>query len=59
MTEQQRTFTPVVMPQTPTDTVGEFIEYAKSIGIGVSVKKSDNPDTFEKIFGDMKEGESE
>ena len=39
------------MPQTPTGIVGEFIEYARSIGVNVRVEKSDVPDTFDKIFG--------
>ena len=59
MTEQQKTFTPVVMPQVPTEIVGEFIEYARSIGVNVRAEKSDTPDTFEKIFGDMREGDAE
>ena len=52
-------FNPQYMPQTPTEIVGEFIEYARSIGVNVRAEKSDTPDTFEKIFGDIKEGESE
>lgn len=51
------TSNPNYMPQTPTEMVGEFIEYAKSIGVNVRAEKSDTPDTFEKIFGDITESE--
>ena len=46
-----------LMPQPPTEIVGEYTAYARSIGVNVRVEKSDNPDTFEKIFGDIKEVE--
>lgn len=58
-----------LMPQTPTENVGkkilaisdgknllsDFIKYAYENGWNITVEKSDKPDTFEKIFGDMKE----
>ena len=31
--------------------LGMFIEYARKHGVDIQVVKSDNPDTFEKIFG--------
>ena len=33
--------------------LGMFIEYARKHGVDIQVVKSDNPDTFEKIFGEL------
>lgn len=34
----------------------DFIKYAKEkFGCEVSIEKSENPDTFDKIFGDVEE----
>lgn len=36
-------------------TLDDFINYGKkTFGVGITIKKSDNPDTYEKLFGDIK-----
>ena len=47
-TWQQVKTLPPVKPQEP---VNDFIQYAKELGKEIKVVKSDDPDTFEKIFG--------
>jgi len=63
---------PNFMPQAPTEEVGgkwilaigdgknllsEFIKYANENGWNITVEPSDNPDTFEKIFGFTTKGD--
>lgn len=36
-------------------TLDDFIDYGKkAFGVEITIKKSDNPDTYEKLFGDIK-----
>lgn len=44
---------PPVYPKSDKPTLDDFIDYAKrEFGVNITVKKSDNPDTVEKLFGE-------